>query len=122
MYNYHTVSTICLFDNHSYSGTHTEFEILRASLLNIKALWDVTPLARWRLSHLEVSYTCPSNMFEVCVESFHGLKERVLPPREHKAKSSHANISGYEWILNTFETLRSKVNTLLTYYMEQSPS
>ena len=107
MYTYSTVSTIGLFGNYSYSGTHTEFEILRASLLNIKTLWDMTPLARWRLPHLEVSYTCPSNMYEVCVEFFHGFQERFLPSHEYKARSSYENISGYEWILSSFETLRS---------------
>jgi len=73
VYNYHAVSTIGLFSKHSCSGARTEFEILRASLLNIKALWDVTPLARWRLPHHEVSYTGPSNM--TCVYSFTGLRK-----------------------------------------------
>jgi len=110
VYNYHRVSTIGLFDKHSYSDAHTEFEILRASLLNVKSLWGVTPLAMWRLPRLEVSYTCPSNIYEVCV-FLHGLGEKVLPPHEHK-KSSHENIFGYEWIWSSFETLRSTVNTL----------
>jgi hypothetical protein len=111
VYNYHLVSTIGLFDKHSYSGAYTEFEILGASLLNIKSLCGVTPLAMWRLPHLGVSYTCPSNIYEVCV-FLHGLKEKVLPPREHKTKRSHENIFGCEWIWSSFETSRSTLNTL----------
>ena len=112
VYNYHTVYTIGLFGSHSYSGTHTEFEINRASLLNIKTLWIVKPLARWRLPYLEVSNTCPSNMYKVLVEFLYGRKERVLPPHEHKARSSHEKFSGIEWILSSFEMLRSTVNAL----------
>jgi hypothetical protein len=51
-------------------------------------------------------------MYEVCVELLHGFQERVLPSQENKAESSHENISGYEWILSSFGTLRSTVNTL----------